>query len=118
MSKGPGRVARAIVAALEAAPTNALTTQELCERCYEPPITKKHRVAVLRALKQVMARRDDIATMASEGLGSQMVTYWRYDITSYAMAGVQPFWHVVAIIWPRVPPDVELRGAALLALSR
>ena len=64
MSKGPGRVARAIVAALEAAPTNALTTQELCERCYEPPITKKHRVAVLRALKQVMARRDDIATMA------------------------------------------------------
>ena len=55
MSKGPGRVERTIIAALAAAPRNALTTQELCERCYEGPITKRHRVAVLRALKQVMA---------------------------------------------------------------
>ena len=86
MSKGPGRVERTIIAALAAAPRNALTTQELCERCYEGPITKRQRVAVLRALKQVMARQPELATMASEGLGGQVVVYWRYEQASYAMA--------------------------------
>ena len=75
---------RAIIAALT--PNNALTTQELCERCYDEPIIKKHRVAVLRALKRVMDRRQDIATLTTEGLGSQVVAYWRYDVTCYAMA--------------------------------
>ena len=86
MSKGPGRVARIIVAALEAAPNNAFTTQELCERCYTPPILKKHRVAVLRTLRQIMARRPELGTLISEGLGGQVVAYWRCDVTSYAMA--------------------------------
>jgi hypothetical protein len=84
MSRGPGCVERAIIAALT--PNNALTTKELCERCYDEPIIKKHRVAVLRALKRVMDRRQDIATLTTEGLGSQVVAYWRYDVTSYAMA--------------------------------
>ena len=68
MSRGPGCVERAIIAALT--PDNALTTQELCERCYDEPIIKKHRVAVLRALKRVRDRRQDIATLTTEGLGS------------------------------------------------
>lgn len=86
MSKGPGRVERTIIAALAAAPRNALTTQELCERCYEAPITKKHRVAVLRTLRQIMARRPELGTLISEGLGAQVIAYWRCDVTSYAMA--------------------------------
>ena len=86
MSRGPGRVERAIISALEEAANNALTTQELCERCYDEPIVKKHRVVVLRALRQIMARRADLATCNMGGLGSQVVAYWRYDVTSYAMA--------------------------------
>jgi hypothetical protein len=60
MCKGPGRIERAIAAALDAEPDGAFTTDDLCDRVYRGVnrIEKKHRVAVLRAASNLMKRRD------------------------------------------------------------
>ena len=62
MSRGPGRIERAIASAFAAEPDNAFTIGDLCIRVY-PEIArgfalpeKKHRVAVLRAAKKVAAQ--------------------------------------------------------------
>ena len=88
MSGGPGRIQRAIEAALAAEPDNAFNTQDLCERAYRGVnrVDKKHRVAVLRALRRVLARRSDLETWRGEGLGRQAIVFHRYNVTSYAMA--------------------------------
>jgi hypothetical protein len=88
MSKGPGRVSRAIEAALEAEPDNAFTVEDLCDRVYRGinRVEKKHRVAVLRAAKAIGARRPDLDWMTGEGLGGALVLYNRYHVMSYAMA--------------------------------
>jgi hypothetical protein len=59
MSKGPGRIERAIAAALDAEPDGAFTTDDLCDRVYRGVnrIEKKHRVAELRAASNLMKRR-------------------------------------------------------------
>ena len=52
MSRGPGRVARGLKAIFEKAPEEIFTTEVLCRRVYRvAKVEKKHRVAVLRALK-------------------------------------------------------------------
>jgi hypothetical protein len=52
MSKGAGRVERAIAGVFEAEPDNAFTVEDLCDRAYPGELVeKKHRVAVLRAAK-------------------------------------------------------------------
>jgi hypothetical protein len=51
MSRGLGRVGRAIKAVFEAAPDDAFTVEELCRLIYPgiSQVEKKHRVAVIRA---------------------------------------------------------------------
>ena len=55
MSKGPGRVQRAILALIEAEPHGAWTTADLCRLIYadDRPLTKARRVAVLRDLHKL-----------------------------------------------------------------
>jgi hypothetical protein len=55
MSRGPGRVDRAIDAIFAAEPDNAFTTDDLAQRVYrvnQP--SKTHRVAILRSAKRRM----------------------------------------------------------------
>jgi hypothetical protein len=58
MSRGPGRIERAIKAAFDAEPTRIFTTEHLCSRVYAgaPMIEKKHRVSLIRAAKRVLQR--------------------------------------------------------------
>ncbi len=88
MSKGPGRVERAIEAAFEAEPDRAFTTEELVFQVY-PGLNrceKKHRVALLRAMKRIHDRHPEIGEMRSESLGGQAVYFTITRVTSYAMA--------------------------------
>ena len=61
MSRGPGRVERAIKAAFEAEPTRVFTTEYLCNHVYAgtPKIEKKHRVSLIRAAKRVLQRESN-----------------------------------------------------------
>jgi len=58
MSRGPGRVERAIKAAFDAEPTRVFTTEYLCTHVYAGAIKieKKHRVSLIRAAKRVLQR--------------------------------------------------------------
>ena len=61
MSRGPGRVERAIKAAFDAEPTRVFTTEYLCTYVYAgaTKIEKKHRVSLIRAAKRVLQREHD-----------------------------------------------------------
>jgi hypothetical protein len=58
MSRGPGRIERAIKAAFDAEPTRVFTTEHLCSHVYAgvTEIEKKHRVSLIRAAKRVIQR--------------------------------------------------------------
>lgn len=61
MSRGPGRIERAIRALFDAHPDDAFTTADLCRACYPDArrIEHKHVVAVTRAAKKVLAHDPD-----------------------------------------------------------
>jgi len=88
MSRGPGRVQRAIKAAFQAEPNNAFTTEELCRRVYglrfsyESSVAKKQRVAVLRAAKNILG----LAYFPTLNLGGRLVFYNPLNLKSFAMA--------------------------------
>ena len=90
MSKGLGHVGRAILAAFEDEPDNAFTTEELCERVYAGATSRAERVAVLRAVKSLAARRPDLGIRGVRGefsgRGRPMTFFNRYRLLSYAMA--------------------------------
>jgi hypothetical protein len=58
MSRGPGRIERAIKAAFDADPTRVFTTEYLCTHVYASAtkVEKKHRVSLIRAAKRVLQR--------------------------------------------------------------
>ena len=58
MSRGPGRVERAIKAAFDAEPTRVFTTEYLCTHVYAGAIKieKKHRVCLIRVSNRVLQR--------------------------------------------------------------
>src|SRR4051812_5760539 len=90
MSKGPGRLERAILAAVEAEPHSAFTVADLCDRVYRGinRIEKKHRVAVARAMKNAVKRSNgnlDLWTAGFWGYG-KLVLYGRFNVMSYALA--------------------------------
>jgi hypothetical protein len=61
VSRGPGKIERAIAALLDGNPDMAMTTAELVERVYGVvTIEMKHTVSVLRALRRLAQRRPDI----------------------------------------------------------
>jgi len=84
MSKGPGQVQRAIMAAFESEPDNAFLLSELCEHAYPriKRIEKKHRVAVARAAKTIKT----IDSIQRQTLGRELVFYDPLNVMSYAMA--------------------------------
>ena len=90
MSKGPGRIERAIVAIFEREPDAALTVEELCEIIFATDtVEKKHRVSVIRAGKKLMTRgalNKGLECYRSESVGGQLVFFNRYDVMSYALA--------------------------------
>jgi hypothetical protein len=66
MSKGPGRIERALAAIFDGEPGNAFMTEELCEMIYPGcRIEKKHRVAVMRAVAKLAKRRDTLRAKPS-----------------------------------------------------
>lgn len=90
MSKGLGHVGRAVLAAFEDEPDNAFTTAELCLRvwpdCGDWP-ERTQRVAVLRAVKGLAARRPDLGITSWVWYGNDQITFYRrYRVLSYAMA--------------------------------
>src|SRR6516164_268010 len=84
MSRGPGKLQRAIVAVFEADPDNGLLLAELCERVYRGlnRIEKKHRVAVARATYGIPW----LAHMKREALGHEVVFYNPASALAYGMA--------------------------------
>jgi hypothetical protein len=88
MSKGPGRIERAIAAILDAEPDNAFTTEDLCERVYSGVnrVEKKHRVAVLRAANRLVKRRDNTGYQRCDNLGRTHVYFNIDNVMSYGMA--------------------------------
>jgi hypothetical protein len=86
MSRGPGRVERAIRALFDAHPDEAFVTDELCEHCY-PGVTieKKHRVAVLRAAWNVLKHDPNWAARSDWSQGLRDVFYNRDSVASSAM---------------------------------
>jgi len=84
MSRGKGRVQRAIEATFAAEPDNALLLSELCERVYPGVnrVEKKHRIAVARAAKLIPG----IRSMERELLGHELVFYDPSSVMSCAMA--------------------------------
>ena len=62
MSRGPGRIERAIRALFDANPDAAFTTDDLCRACYPARrVEHKHRVAVWRAAHNVLKHDPDWA---------------------------------------------------------
>lgn len=106
MSRGPGRIERAILAAFEADPDNAFTTRELIERAF-PGLNrseKKHQVSVLRAAKKMIARGNGFDFWKGECLGGQLVFFNRYNVLSYAMARLKAdFLNQYCSEDPRIP---------------
>jgi hypothetical protein len=84
MSRGPGQVQRAIMAAFAAEPDNAFLLCELCERVYPGVnrIEKKHRVAVARAANAIKT----LDHWKRETLGGELVFYDPLNVMSYAVA--------------------------------
>jgi hypothetical protein len=96
MSKGPGRIERAISDIFAAEPDNAFTTEELCKRVYgiDRP-EKKHRVPVLKAVSRLIAKSPSdkaapwIDANTSSRLGGQLIVLNRYSIMSNVVAYVK-----------------------------
>ncbi|APO56903.1 hypothetical protein BD122_41455 [Bradyrhizobium diazoefficiens] len=59
MSRGLGKIGARIKEIFEGAPTASFSTSELCKLVYRTePVLKKHRVAVLRALRTPARRQN------------------------------------------------------------
>ena len=88
MSRGPGKIERAIRQLMAAEPTGAWTVEDLCERVYAGinRVEKKHRVSVLRALRRAVRDDADWALWTSEGIGGRVVLVNRTNVESYGLA--------------------------------
>ena len=86
MSRGPGKIERAIEAVFAAEPDDAFTTADLCGRVYPGlnRVEKKHRVAVIRAAKKVSGRAG-WDCYRTEALGGTLVFYNPFDVMSNAI---------------------------------
>lgn len=86
MSRGPGRIEAAIAAIFEAEPDQYFTIEDLAQRLYPGinRVDKKHRVAVLRAGRNV-ASRLWWAAQRRQAPGGQMVFFNLLNVRSYAL---------------------------------
>ncbi len=90
MSRGPGKIERAIEAVFAAEPDDAFTSADLCDRVYPGlnKVEKKHRVAVIRAAKNVCGRAGWVCDR-TEALGGTLVFYNPFDVMSYAIGRIK-----------------------------
>jgi hypothetical protein len=87
MSRGPGRIERAIRELFDAHPDFAFVTDELVEHCYSDvrPIERKHQVAVLRAAWKVIDADPDWSAYRTKGQGQGWVFANRANLQSWAL---------------------------------
>ena len=92
MSRGPGRIERAIYDLFEGHPEGAWTTEDLCRLVYPAAdrIEKKHRVAVVRAMKTILAKTGDQhrdwTCWQAATTGSTLVLFNNANVMSYGLA--------------------------------
>lgn len=86
MSRGPGKIEKAIEAAFEAA-SKAYTTQDLFYVTYPDAevFERKHRVAIKRAAKNV-CERTEWTHLRDERRGGGLIYYNPFNVMSYAIA--------------------------------
>jgi hypothetical protein len=83
VSRGPGRIERAIWALFDANPDGVFFTDELAEHCYpDAVIERKHMVAVLRAAWNVVERNPDWGVRWLAQRGRQFVWFNQASLTS------------------------------------
>ena len=77
MSRGPGRLERAVKAAFDAEPHRAFTTEDLCAYVYgnRTRIEKKHRVGVIRAARRVLQREPTWRVTRTSSQGGRLVFF-------------------------------------------
>ena len=77
MSRGPGRIERAITTAFGAEPKRVFTTEDLCRYVYRhlPRIEKKHRVSLLRAAKRVLEREPNWQMARTHSPGAPLIFF-------------------------------------------
>jgi hypothetical protein len=87
MSKGPGRIERAIRELFDANLDLAFVTDELAEHCFPDvrPIERKHQVSVLRAAQKIVAADLNWEAWRIEGQGRGWVFVNRDSVQSYAL---------------------------------
>ena len=92
MSRGPGRIERAIYELFDQHPEGAWTTEDLCRVIYPTAnrTEKKHRVAVLRAMKKIAGKTDalcrDLTCRQAETTGRSLVIFNHANVMSYSLA--------------------------------
>jgi hypothetical protein len=91
MSRGPGKIERAVEAIFRDFPDNAYTVEDMIDRVYSGinRIEKKHRVSILRAAKRICVRSDEWTWLISGGLGGTLVFFSPYNVMSYAAARIK-----------------------------
>jgi hypothetical protein len=78
MSRGAGRIERGIAAIMDSEPDKGFTVAELCQPIYtDIPITKRQRVAVLRAVRSLARRRPSLVCFRSLERGGALVFCWK-----------------------------------------
>ena len=87
MSRGPGRIERAIRGLMDTEPHGAWTVEDLCERVYAGIncVEKKHRVSVQRALRRVVDGDADWLLFRSDQVGGTLVLVNHANVRSYAL---------------------------------
>jgi hypothetical protein len=88
MSKGPGRIERALADIFDRERDNAFTLEDLAERVWPglTQLSKKHRVSLARAARNLGRRRPEIQGFHGENLGNALVFFRHDELLSYAMA--------------------------------
>jgi hypothetical protein len=87
MSRGPGRIERAVRQLFDANPDLAFTTDELAEHCYPGvnAIERKHQVAVLRAAWKVLEDDPNWHAWRIQGMGRGYVFVNHASVPSYTL---------------------------------
>ena len=95
VSRGPGRVERVIAAALATEPDRAFTVQDLGERIYSGVnrMEKRHRVAIVRAMRSVAKRRAEIGVLEARSRGNPLVIFTRTSLSAASAAARQDAWY-------------------------
>jgi hypothetical protein len=106
MSKGPGKIQRALTAIFDAAPDVALTTTELCQRVYGAA-EKRHKVALARAMRGIQKRRPELGVTKR---GYEFLWYNRTSVQSY-LATKGRYYQRGRSSWADELDDLEIAAA-------